>query len=130
MKLNIFKKEEKKQAPKKVKNTETLDVVPQEQVASAAFSGTNSVISQIYTSEKSTRLIASNQYVFKVTTNATKNEIKKEVGQRFNVKVKGVRVINIRGKKRMLGRHPGFRSGYRKAVVILQPGNVIQQAKP
>ena len=143
MKLNIFSKEEdkkdkKKQSKSKVKpeNTEVIQTASEETASPAGdnlYAGSGmgmSVLRHIYTSEKSTRLIGLNQYVFKVTGNATKNEIKKDVSARYNVRVKDVRVINVRGKQRQVGRHLGLRQGYRKAVVLLQDGDSIDQAKP
>ena len=132
MKLNIFsKKEEKKPKVKELAEDTAVQPVQSEPPVVAvanAIRGRSNIL-RIYTSEKSTHLIGMNQYVFVVQGNATKNEIKKEVGQRYGVKVKGVNILNVRGKERIVGRHVGFRSGFRKAVVTLQPGSVIQQAR-
>ncbi|HIK80392.1 MAG TPA: 50S ribosomal protein L23, partial [Porticoccaceae bacterium] len=40
------------------------------------------------------------QVVFKVATDATKLEVRKAVEQLFEVKVDGVRVVNMKGKTR------------------------------
>jgi large subunit ribosomal protein L23 len=135
MRLNIFKKEEKDKKPKaSKKDAPVLDIQPAETEKETAVSmhdGSGfSPLKRIYTSEKSTRLIQLNQYVFEIRKEATKNEVKKDVALRYNVKVKSVRIINIPGKRRMMGRYPGMHPGHRKAVVTLHPGSVIQQAKP
>ncbi|OGN02948.1 MAG: 50S ribosomal protein L23 [Candidatus Yanofskybacteria bacterium RIFCSPHIGHO2_01_FULL_42_12] len=82
-----------------------------------------------YVSEKASVLNASNQYVFKVFDDTTKNEVKKQVEKSFGVKVKGVKMINLPKKKRSVGRHSGFKAGIKKAVVVLREGYAIDQAK-
>lgn len=65
----------------------------------------------------------SNQYVFRVAPNANKIEIKKAVESRFSVKVKSLRVMNVKGKPRQRftrgGKVSGFTAAYKKAVVTL-----------
>ena len=59
-----------------------------------------------------------------------KSEIKKEVSKLFNVQVKSVKILNMPEKRRDFGKHPGMRSGFKKAVVALKEGFTIGQAKP
>jgi len=66
-----------------------------------------------------------NQYVFEVATSANKIEIAKAVESLFKVKVMSVRVINMEGKKRRLGRSSGKRPDWRKAIVKLSPKDKI-----
>lgn len=87
------------------------------------------ILKGFYVSEKATSIAHLNQYVFKVFDNVTKNEVKKQVEKSFGVKVKGVKVINLPKKTRTLGRHTGFKSGFKKAIVILEKGYTIDQAK-
>ena len=82
-----------------------------------------------YISEKATALSSFSQYVFKVFDNATKNEIRKQVEKSFSVKVKGVKIINLPEKSRTIGRHKGFKKGFKKAIVVLEKGYSIEQAK-
>ncbi|MEK8090510.1 50S ribosomal protein L23 [Thermithiobacillus plumbiphilus] len=71
-------------------------------------------------SEKATRVAEKhNQFVFKVTTDATKLEIKKAVESLFEVKVKAVQTANCKGKVKRFGRHVGRRSDWKKAYVCL-----------
>jgi large subunit ribosomal protein L23 len=67
----------------------------------------------------------SNQYVFEVATDANKVEIAKAVEQLFKVKVLSVRVMNIEGKQRRLGKSIGKCSDWRKAIVKLSPKDKI-----
>lgn len=80
-----------------------------------------------HVSEKATVLAESaRQYVFKVLPDATKFEIRKAVESLFNVKVTDVRVVNIKGKRKMFGRRSGKRNDLRKAYVTLHEGSDIE----
>jgi large subunit ribosomal protein L23 len=79
----------------------------------------------IVTEKSSFAKEASNQYVFEVATAANKIEIAKAVEQLFKVKVLSVRVMNMEGKKRRLGRFSGKRPDWRKAVVRISPKDKI-----
>lgn len=79
----------------------------------------------IVTEKSSLAKEASNQYVFEVATDANKIEIAKAVEQLFKVKVLSVRVMNMEGKKRRLGRFSGKRPDWRKAIVKISPKDKI-----
>lgn len=82
-----------------------------------------------HVSEKGTVLAdESNQFVFKVATDATKREIKRAVEQLFNVQVEQVRVSNMHGKLKRHGAFIGRRGDWKKAYVRLQPGQDIDFA--
>ncbi len=66
-----------------------------------------------------------NQYVFEVLRSANKIEIRKAVEKLFKVKVVGVHVSNMEGKKKRLGRFAGKRSDWKKAIVKLSPKDKI-----
>jgi len=71
---------------------------------------------------------AANQHTFRVTTDATKSEIKQAVEKLFNVKVKKVQVVNVKGKSKRFGQRLGKRSDWRKAYVALEAGQDIEFA--
>lgn len=76
--------------------------------------------------EKSTFIEeASNQYAFEVARDANKIQIAKAVEQLFKVKVLAVRVLNMEGKKRRIGKSSGKRPDWRKAIVKLSPKDKI-----
>lgn len=83
------------------------------------------VLKEPYTSEKSTNLLENNQYAFKVLTTATKVEIKQAVEMMFNVKVKDVSLMNVKGKAKRFRQIQGKRSDWKKAYVTLQPDQKI-----
>lgn len=77
-------------------------------------------------SEKTTRVgDDNNQVVFKVRADATKPEIRKAVETMFNVKVVGVQVANMKGKRKRFAHMEGRRSDWKKAYVRLAEGNEI-----
>jgi len=66
-----------------------------------------------------------NQYTFRVRREATKTDVKKAVELMFDVKVKGVQVVNEPGKARKFGRTSGRTQDWKKAYVSLQSGQTI-----
>ncbi|MEZ5585075.1 MAG: 50S ribosomal protein L23 [Candidatus Competibacteraceae bacterium] len=77
-------------------------------------------------SEKANRVAERyNQVVFKVLCDATKLEIKDAVELMFNVKVQGVTVANVKGKRKRFGAVYGRRSDWKKAYVSLESGQEI-----
>ena len=80
-------------------------------------------------SEKATMVAEkSNVVTFKVLQDATKHEIKAAVQLMFNVEVKGVSVLNTKGKAKRFGKSMGRRDNVRKAYVMLKPGQEITLA--
>ena len=71
-------------------------------------------------SEKSYAGIADKTYTFVVAKNANKTEIKLAVEKAFGVKVDRVNTVNCDGKKKRMGRHEGYTSAYKKAIVSLK----------
>jgi large subunit ribosomal protein L23 len=68
---------------------------------------------------------SANAYVFIVRRDANKIEIRKAVESLFDVSVVDVRTMNYRGKTRRVGRIPGKRAAYKKAVVRIAAGQTI-----
>ena len=66
-----------------------------------------------------------NKILFRVARHANKIEIKKAVEEIFKVKVDCVRTINVRGKKKRMGKFEGTRSDWKKAIVSLKEGELL-----
>lgn len=78
------------------------------------------VLREPHTSEKATVMADKfKQFTFKVLKNATKTEIKLAVEHVFNVKVKSVSVVNVKGKSKRFKQTSGKRSDWKKAFVSL-----------
>ena len=76
-------------------------------------------------SEKTTLASANNQYVFKVRTDSNKTEISAAVEELFGVTVEGVTTSNVKGKKKIYRGKTGQRVNWKKAVVRVSEGQMI-----
>ncbi len=84
------------------------------------------VLIQPHVSEKASTITEkSNQYVFRVRSDASKSEVKQAVELMFEVKVEGINLLNKPGKTRKFKNVAGKRNGYKKAYVRLQAGQTI-----
>ena len=69
--------------------------------------------------EKSTNLMDDKKYTFDVLLTATKTQVRNAVEEIFDVKVKNVNIMNVRGKDKRVGRYTGKTARRRKAIVTL-----------
>ena len=75
--------------------------------------------------EKSEIARSNGTYTFKVDPRAKKPEIKEAIEKIFNVKVTAIRTINVKPKKRRVGRYTGLTNRTKKAIVTLAEGQTI-----
>ena len=66
-----------------------------------------------------------NQLSFEVDRGANRVQIKRAIENIFNVRVAGVRTMQIKGKVKRRGRILGKRRDWKKAIVKLMPGERI-----
>ena len=66
-----------------------------------------------------------NKVVFKVAKDANKVQIRQAVEEAFNVKVSNVNTINVRPKKKRVGRYTGATKAYKKAIITLAEGSKL-----
>ena len=85
----------------------------------------NVLIAPHVTEKTSLAMQNHNQYTFRVQRDATKTEIKAAVELMFEVKVKGVQVVNEPGKTRRFGKLSGRTQDWKKAYVSLVQGQTI-----
>ena len=84
------------------------------------------VVKQPHISEKATYLAEKNQYIFEISPNYNKKEIKKSVEGIYGVDVLSVNIVKIPAKRRRIGRTEGFRKGYVKAIIKIKEGQKIE----
>lgn len=83
----------------------------------------NQIIRRPLVTEKSTMLREeTNVIAFEVDPKANKIQVKSAVEELFKVKVAEVRLFNVRGKMKRMGRWVGKRRDWRKAYVRLKEG--------
>ncbi len=76
--------------------------------------------------EKSANIQAEGKkVVLKVDKNANKVQIRQAVENAFGVKVKSVNTVNVRPKKKRVGRYEGTTKAYKKAIVTLAEGSEL-----
>ncbi len=84
----------------------------------------DTIIAPVIT-EKSTIASENNQVVFRVPLDATKPAIAEAVEGLFNVKVKAVNTLRLKGKQKQFRGRRYTRSTVKKAIVTLEEGHSI-----
>lgn len=83
------------------------------------------IVRPLLTEKSATAADESNTYAFEVGNEATKIEIKEAIERLFDVRVKDVRTMVVRGKLKRFGRHYGKRPNWKKAYVTLSGDDAI-----
>ena len=76
--------------------------------------------------EKTSDLAQNNIITFSVDVKANKTQIKQAIENIFNVKVEYVNTINVKPKKKRVGRYVGKTNRVKKAIVKLSEGSSIE----
>jgi len=93
---------------------------------SSDFSRSNTqIIKYPIITDKATRLLENNQYSFIVDRYSNKITIKNAIEFLFNVKVIKVNTCNLPRKTKRVGKYIGWKPQYKKAIVSLAEGDVI-----
>ncbi|MBI4142285.1 50S ribosomal protein L23 [Candidatus Uhrbacteria bacterium] len=93
--------------------------------ASQPASTTTAVLVRPYLTEKSARLAELGQYTFVVTARAEKVDIARAIAARYGVHPTQVTTVHLPGKTVRTGATQGRRSGIRKAIISVRPGEKI-----
>jgi large subunit ribosomal protein L23 len=134
-KVKIAPKKEGKEIEKKIEKKEVVSEQEQKQEEKKAAKVKKNVkpnslawkvLVEPHVTEKATYLAQKNEYAFIVSKDANKIEIKKAIEDIYEVKVEEVRIINIPGKTKRVGRKQGFKSGYKKAIIKIKKGQEIE----
>ena len=75
--------------------------------------------------DKATRLLQNNQYTFLVDRNSDKLRIKTAIEYLFDVQVIKINTCRLPRKKKRIGKYIGWKPQYKKAIVTLSEGDVI-----
>lgn len=87
------------------------------------------VVLSPHITEKGTLMGEQSKYVFKITRNANKTEIKKAIRSLYKVEVAKVHISYARPKLRKVGKSEGRKPGFKKAIVTLKEGSKIDLAQ-
>ena len=93
----------------------------------------NIILNPVLTEKSSLLMEKLNQYVFRVSVNANKIQIKNELEKKFKVSVTKVSTMNFNGKSKNTTirsgghvlRSSGRRSSWKKAIITLKDGDKI-----
>ena len=95
-------------------------------INSSDYSRSNAqIIKYPIITDKATRLLENNQYSFIVDRYSNKLTIKAAIEYLFNVKVIKVNTCRLPRKKKRIGKYIGWKPQYKKAIVSLAEGDVI-----
>ena len=75
--------------------------------------------------DKATRLLENNQYSFVVDRYSDKIEIKEAIENLFDVKIIKINTCRLPRKQKRVGKYIGWKPQYKKAIVTLSEGDVI-----
>ena len=77
--------------------------------------------------EKSSDLAKNkNTITFSVDPKANKTQVKQAIEKIFNVKVESVNTVNVRPRKKRVGKYTGYTNKVKKAIVKLKDGSSIE----
>ena len=93
----------------------------------------NIILNPVLTEKSSLLMEKLNQYVFRLSVNANKIQIKNELEKKFKVSVTKVSTMNFNGKSKNTTirsgghvlRSSGRRSSWKKAIITLKDGDKI-----
>jgi large subunit ribosomal protein L23 len=75
--------------------------------------------------DKATRLLENNQYSFVVDRYSDKPTIKASIEYLFDVKIVKINTCRLPRKKKRVGKYIGWKPQYKKAIVTLSEGDII-----
>lgn len=77
------------------------------------------IIKRPVITERTSEMMNDKKYAFEVELRANKTEIKQAIEQIFKVKVTNVNTLRMPRKPKKQGRHSGYTSEWKKAIVTL-----------
>ena len=84
------------------------------------------ILAPVITEKASNVAANGDRIVFKVKKDANKTQIKQAIEKIYNVKVVKVNTLNVKPKKKRVGRYTGTTTAYKKAYITLAAGSNIE----
>jgi large subunit ribosomal protein L23 len=84
------------------------------------------VIIEPIVTEKSNLSREKGKYSFRVDARANKIQVMQAVRKLFGVHPVACNLMRVKGKPKRVRAQPGYTAGWKKAIVTLRPGEVIQ----
>jgi large subunit ribosomal protein L23 len=92
------------------------------------YESPHDIVKSLLRTEKGTRLIAENKYMFWVNKRSNKVQIKKAVEEIHKVHVVSVNIVNVKPKPKRVRYKLGKTASWKKAFVTLKRGEAIEMA--
>ncbi len=86
------------------------------------------ILVNILRTEKGAEMLPNNKYMFRVSKDANKIEIKQAIEEIYKVQVTKVNTVKMRGKWKRLRYQAGKTPDWKKAIVTLKEGDRIDIA--
>lgn len=86
----------------------------------------SNVLVEPWVTEAATLAMEINKYVFRVDLQSSKGEIRNAVESIYGVKVVSVNTVRIPRKFKNYGQTPGWKAGFKKAIVTIKEGDKIE----
>jgi len=86
------------------------------------------IVKHLVRTEKGSNMLADNKYIFHVASDVNKIQIRQAVEEIYNVTVKKVNVLSVRGKWKRVRYKEGKTPDWKKAIVTLKQGDKIDVA--
>ncbi len=92
------------------------------------YESPHDIIKSLLRTEKGTRLMQENKYLFWVGERSNKIQIKKAVEEIYKVHVKAVNTLGVKPKPKRVRHKLGKTSPWKKAMVTIKSGESIEMA--
>lgn len=127
--FDFFKKKKQKEEGEKKKEEKQEE---KKETKSGALAKASNFASRVlltpHQAEKSTFLSEKGVYVFEVAKRANKVMIKQAIKEKYGVIPRKIRIINLPSKTISFRGRKGIKSGFKKALVYLKPGDKIEMS--
>jgi large subunit ribosomal protein L23 len=123
--LNLRKKKTEPEAPRHLAVKASAAPVPARTNAAPGAIRDAAVLRRPHISERASDAAAKGVYVFRVSPNATKPQIRAAVSATYKVTVEKVRTVTAHPKRIIVKGRPGVSGGGKKAYVYLKKGEKI-----
>lgn len=92
------------------------------------YDNPHDIVKSLLRTEKGTRLLSENKYIFWVSKDSNKIQIKKAVEEIHKVHVRSVNTLTTKPKPKRVRYKLGKTTSWKKAMVTLKSGETIEMA--
>ena len=92
------------------------------------YNNPHDIVKSLMRTEKGTRMLSENKYIFWVNKRSNKIQIKKAVEEIHKVQVVSVNTLSVKPKPKRVRYKLGKTASWKKAMVTLKSGDIIEMA--